>query len=345
VPDDEALVNAMNRRKFLAIAGGALAIGATPAAVRALAAGVKTPAGGWGGITPNADFYITSYGSTPRVDAGQWRLKIHGLVANPTELDMTAIKSMPAVKETLTLECIGNPPNGTAIGNAIWVGPKLKPLLERARPSGKAVYVALRAADGYATGIPIDEIMREENFLPYMMNGVALPPNHGYPLRVFIPGKYGMKQPKWLTEIEFVDREFIGYWEARGWSNSAWRKVNSGFFYPRANYSLLNFLAPQATVKAPVTLVGWAIAGPSGIRRVEVSTDDGATWNAAELTQNSSPYIWTVWKYNFAPHAAGSYRVRVRATDGDRNSQPPSAPDSGAGATAQARLEIAVTTG
>jgi DMSO/TMAO reductase YedYZ molybdopterin-dependent catalytic subunit len=333
----------MNRRKFLTLATSALTIGSLPGALRALAESTRAPAGRWGGITPNADFYITSYGRTPPVDPAEWRLKIHGLVANPMELDLTTVKSLPPVKETLTLECIGNPPNGSAIGNAVWVGPKLKPLLERARPSGKAVYAALRAADGYATGIPIDELMREENFLPYFMNGVALPPEHGYPLRIFIPGKYGMKQPKWLTEIEFVDRKFTGYWEARGWSNSAWRKVNSGFFSPHVGYGFLGLLAPEATVKAPVKMIGWALAGPSGIRRVDVSTDDGATWKAAELAQNSSPYVWTVWKYDFTPNSAGRYGVRVRATDGAGHSQPPSDPDSASGMSAQARLELAVT--
>jgi DMSO/TMAO reductase YedYZ molybdopterin-dependent catalytic subunit len=335
----------MNRRKFIKLTGAALALGSAPAAARALTAAntAKPPAGGWGGITPNADFYVTSYGATPRVDPKQWRLKIRGLVANPVEFDLAAVKAMPPVKETLTLECIGNPPNGTAIGNAVWVGPKLKPLLERARPSGKAVYAALRGADGYATGVALDELMREENFLPYLMNGAPLPPDHGFPLRMFIPGKYGMKQPKWLTEIELVDHQFIGYWEARGWSNSAWRKVNSGFFYPQVSYSLFNLIAPEAKVTAPVEMVGWALAGPSGIRRVDVSTDDGASWNAAELAQSGAPYIWTVWKYRFAPRHAGRYKVRVRATDGEGRAQPPNDPQSGAGMSAQARLNLAVT--
>lgn len=337
----------MNRRKFVKLAGAAIALGGAPAAARALAAAdsPKPPAGGWGGITPNADFYVTSYGSTPRVDPNQWRLKIHGLVANPLQLDLAAVKAMPPVKETLTLECIGNPPNGTAIGNAVWVGPKLKPLLERARPSGKAVYAALRGADGYATGIPLEELLREENFLPCLMNGAALPPDHGFPLRIFIPGKYGMKQPKWLTEIELVDHEFIGYWEARGWSNSAWRKVNSGFFYPQVSYNFFNLIAPAAKVTAPVELAGWALAGPSGVRRVDLSTDDGATWNTAELAPAGSPYIWTVWKYRFAPRRAGAYKVRVRATDGEGRAQPPRDPDTGAGQSAQARLSLDVTPG
>jgi DMSO/TMAO reductase YedYZ molybdopterin-dependent catalytic subunit len=336
----------MNRRRFIRMTGGAIALASVPAAGRARAsAGVsKTPPGGWGGFTPNADFYVTTYGSTPRVDSGGWRLKIHGLVKNSLELDLAAVKALPAVDETLTLECIGNPPNGTLIGNARWTGPKLDALLERARPSSKAIYAKLRAADGYTTGIPIDELMRKENFLPYLMNGVPLPPEHGYPLRIFIPGKYGMKQPKWLTEIEFVDKEFIGYWETRGWTNSAWRKVNSGFFYPQANYSLLDVVAPEAKVRSPVEMVGWALAGPSGIRRVDVSTDDGKTWNAARLVANRSPYIWTVWKYRFAPSERGRYHVRLRATDGDGRAQPPSDPNRAAGMSAQVRLALAVTT-
>jgi DMSO/TMAO reductase YedYZ molybdopterin-dependent catalytic subunit len=335
----------MRRRKFIRVAGAAIALAGAPAAVRVLAAaGAPRIPGGWGGFTPNAKFYVTTYGATPRVNAAQWRLKIGGLVKNPLELDLAAVKALPPVNETLTLECIGNPPNGTSIGNAQWVGPKLNPLLERARPSAKAVYARLQAADGYTTGIPVDELMRKDNFLPYLMNGAPLPPEHGYPLRIFIPGKYGMKQPKWLTEIEFVDKEFIGYWERQGWTNSAWRKVNSGFFYPQANYSLLDMSTPQAKVTAPIEMVGWALAGPSGIRRVDLSTDDGETWQAAELIENRSPYIWTVWKYRFAPAERGLYHVRVRATDGDGHAQPPSDPDRAAGMSAQARLELAVST-
>ncbi|MGH7914601.1 MAG: molybdopterin-dependent oxidoreductase [Candidatus Binataceae bacterium] len=336
----------MRRRRFIQMAGAAIAFAGSPAAIRAMAAAgaPKASAGGWGGFTPTANFYVTTYGATPHVNASQWRLKIHGMVNGPLELDLAAIKALPQVNETLTLECIGNPPNGTAIGNALWAGPKLVPLLEHARPSGKAVYAKLRAADGYATGIPIDELMRKENFLPYLMNGAPLPPEHGYPMRMFIPGKYGMKQPKWLTEIEFVDKEFVGYWEARGWSNSAWRKVNSGFFYPQASYSLFDLVAPEARVRSPVEMVGWALAGPSGIRRVDISTDDGKSWKAADLSENRSPYIWTIWKYRFAPAERGRYHVRVRATDGGGRSQPPSDPDRAAGMSAQVRFALAVTT-
>jgi DMSO/TMAO reductase YedYZ molybdopterin-dependent catalytic subunit len=334
----------MTRRKFVKMAGSALALANIPLAARALYAENEPPPSSFGGPTPNDKFYLTSFGSTPKVDATKWSLKIHGLVREPITLSYEAIKAMPQVHETLTLECISNPPDGWAISNADWVGVKLKPLLERARVKTSAVYAAMRGADGYYAGVPVDEILREENFMPYLMNGVALPPDHGYPLRVFIPGKYGMKQPKWLTEIEFVDHEFTGYWEARGWSNEAWRKVNSGFFYPRPSSNLLNILALNraAQAEAPVDIVGWALAGPSGIKRVQVSVDDGKTWHDAELLKNV-PYVWTVWKYHFAPRRAMTYAIRVKATAGDGSEQPELDPQTGAGMSAQARMDLKIT--
>jgi len=313
--------------------------------VNVAGAAEQAPRTNFGGPTPNTDFYITSYGSTPTVDVRQWSLKIHGLVNQPLTLTYDDIKRLPAVTETLTLECIGNPPNGNAIGNAVWTGVMLKPLLDRAGVKPTAVYAAMHGADGYYTGVPVDEIMRAENWMPYLMNGVPLPQVHGYPLRVFIPGKYGMKQPKWLTAIEFVDHEFIGYWEARGWSNEAWRKVNSGFFYPHPPGGILDILSLGGTakVKAPVDVTGWALAGPSGIKRVQVSTDDGASWHDARVTPSKSPYVWTVWNYHFAPSAAGVYDLRAKATDGDGISQGDSDPQSGLGMSAQPRLRLEVT--
>jgi DMSO/TMAO reductase YedYZ molybdopterin-dependent catalytic subunit len=335
--------SAISRRKFIQVATGALALASAPLSGRLLAE--EKPPASFGGPTPNRDFYVTSYGGTPRVDISRWSLKIHGLVERPLTLTYPDIRRMPAVRRMLTLECIGNPPDGSAIGNAEWTGIKLKPLLEQAGVHRTAVYAAMRGADGYYTGVPLAEIMREENWLVYLMNGEPLPAEHGYPLRIFIPGKYGMKQPKWLTEMEFVDTPFIGYWEARGWSNEAWRKVNSGFFYPHPSGGILDILSfdNSAKVTAPLELTGWALAGPSGIRQVEVSTDGGATWHPARLAENRSPYIWTVWKYRFAPSKVGDYLVRVRAADGAGTFQPGSDYERTAGGTSQPRLRLKVT--
>ncbi len=327
------------------MAGSALAIASIPEVARsalAAASGGSAPLK-FGGPTPNAKFYITTYGNTPAVDAAAWRLTIKGLVANPITLSYDDIKRLPPINETLTLECISNPPDGTAISNANWVGTKLKPVLDRARVSSRAVWCEMRAADGYYTGLPAEELMRAENFLPYLMNGVPLPPDHGFPVRIFIPGKYGMKQPKWITQIEFLDHATTGYWEARGWTNTGWRKVNSGLFAPRVEGGLMSIFDKKAQVAAPVDIVGWALAGPSGIRRVEVSTDDGATWHEAKLVANRSPYEWTVWKYHFAPTSAGDYQVRVRATDGSGVTQPAMDPQTGSGMSGQPRLALQVT--
>lgn len=332
----------MTRREFITRAGVAIVAGSATSGALPVAGQTATlPV--VGGFTPNDKFYVTSYGGTPQVDANSWRLRISGLVRQPLTLTYGDIRAMAPINETLTLECISNPPNGDAISNANWVGTRLAPILERAGVKSNAVYAAMRAADGYYTGVPVDEIMRRENFLPYLMNGVPLPPVHGFPLRIFIPGKYGMKQPKWLTGIEFVDHEFTGYWEARGWSNSAWRKVNSGFFSPRLPGSFFDIFSRAVPARAPVDIVGWALAGPSGIRRVQVSTDDGKTWRDARLVSNRSPYVWTVWKYRFAPAAPGEYPVRVRATSRDGVTQPVSDPQTGSGMSGQPTMTLKIT--
>jgi DMSO/TMAO reductase YedYZ molybdopterin-dependent catalytic subunit len=331
----------LSRRRFIRGVSGTLALASVPFSAHVFA---ESPLPVFGGTTSNRDFYVTSYGVTPNLNASRWNLKIHGLVRQPLRLTYTDILRMPSIRQTLTLECIGNPPDGNAIGNAEWTGLKLKPLLDKAGVKPKASYAAMRAADGYYTGVPVEELMREENWLVYRMNGQPLPPEHGYPLRIFIPGKYGMKQPKWLTEIELVDRPFIGYWEARGWSNEAWRKVNSGFFYPRRPSGIFDLLSldTSAKVMAPVNLTGWALAGPTGIRRVEVSTDDGLTWHTARMLENRSPYVWTVWRYHFAPTTPGDYLVRIRATDGNGTTQPDRIAERGGGATSQPRLRLNV---
>jgi DMSO/TMAO reductase YedYZ molybdopterin-dependent catalytic subunit len=332
----------MTRRKFVRLAGSAVTIAGLAPALRLARAAERAPSK-FGGPTPNSEFYITSYGSTPTVNADAWRLSIKGLVENPIDLSYSQVRALPSISEILTLECISNPPDGTAISNAAWVGPKLRPLLDRARVNSKAVWCAMRAADGYFTGLPAEELLREENFLPYMMNGVPLPPDHGFPVRIFIPGKYGMKQPKWVTELEFLDHESPGYWETRGWSNSAWRKVNSGFFSPRVAGGLLSIFDRSAKVTAPVDVWGWALAGPAGIGRVEVSTDNGVIWQDAQLVENRSPYVWTVWRYRFAPSAPGKYVIRVRAADGKGIMQPPTDPQTGSGMSGQPRLAVEVT--
>jgi DMSO/TMAO reductase YedYZ molybdopterin-dependent catalytic subunit len=258
-------------------------------------------------ITPNDDFYVTSKGTTPLVRAADWRLKVDGLVDRPFELDYNELRALPAIEKHLTLECISNSIDGTFIGNARWRGTPLKPLIERAGPRPDAAHVVLHAADGFTTGHPIGRFWNEENFLAWQMNGEDLPPNHGFPARIFIPGKFGMKQPKWLTRIEFVNRAYLGYWESQGWSDECERWSHARFtdLTDGAKISGKNFV-----------ISGYAVGNLDGIRKVEISFDNGESWRDTNLFSNPSPLTWSFWKYTWVEPRRGTYRLRVRSTDG-----------------------------
>ena len=285
-------------------------------------------------ITSNGDFYVTSKGSSPRVDPAQWRLALNGLVENPLTLTLEQIKALPQLERTLTLECISNRVGGPWIGNARWRGTALRPLLEMARPRAEATAALLHAADGLSTGLPLERLFWEDNFLAYEMNGEPLPRDHGYPLRVFFPGKYGMKQPKWITGIEFLAEHQLGYWERKGWSDTAERQTRGVIDNPGdgANLSGERFL-----------LAGYAVADASGIERVEVSEDNRASWRSAEIVSNPSPYVWTFWRYEWQPLVAGSHTLWVRAVNGRGEVQTAEEADPWPeGATGHHRIEIKV---
>ena len=258
-------------------------------------------------ITPNADFYVTSKGGTPKIDASRWQLKVDGLVEHPFSLSYQDLLALPAIEKELTLECISNSIRGRAIGNARWIGTPLKPLLERARPTAEAHYAVIHAAEGFSSGHPLERMWNEHNFLAYRMNGETLSPVHGYPARVFIPGKFGMKQPKWITRIEFVNEHYLGYWESKGWSDDCERWAHARF----------TDLKDGATISGRnFELTGYAIGNLDGIRTVEISFDGGVSWQPADLYSNPSPLTWSFWKYLWVSPKPGAYGLRLRTIDG-----------------------------
>jgi hypothetical protein len=263
-------------------------------------------------ITSNDDFYLTSSHGEPAVDAKTWALTIDGLVEKPLQFSYDEVRSLTPYETTLTLECISNPVGGKYIGNARWKGTLLKPLFECARVKPKAKFAVCHAAEGYSTGIPLERIYWPQNFLAWEMNGQPLPRRHGFPLRVFFPGKYGMKQPKWLTRIEFVDKEYLGYWEYQGWSQNCERQVQAVIDDPRDGAHLSG---------SKVLVCGYALAAESGISKVEISTDNGATWMPTEIFSNPSPFVWAFWKFNWSNPPKGKHTLQVRATDGAGRSQ------------------------
>ena len=286
-------------------------------------------------ITPNEDFYVTSKGTTPILKVADWSLKVDGLVANSFALRYEDLMALPRIERHLTLECISNSIGGTFVGNAKWTGTPLKPLIERARPRRDAAHVVLHAADGFTTGHPISRIWNDENFLAYKMNDADLPLNHGYPARILIPGKYGMKQPKWVTRIEFVKQAYLGYWESQGWSDECERWSHARF----------TDLTDGARIAGKsFVLTGYALGNLDGIKRVEISFDNGETWQDTNLFSNPSPLTWSFWKYAWIAPKPGAYRVRVRSTDGKGRVQTEGPkgifPD---GATGQQVVKVIVT--
>jgi DMSO/TMAO reductase YedYZ molybdopterin-dependent catalytic subunit len=310
----------MDRRRFISIAGGAgIGILLPYSVYRALTYGfgagrvnVKDylqfgPQAALRAITPVPQFYVTSSHGEPAVDPSKWSLNIDGLVDHPLHFDYDDIRKLSAYETTLTLECISNEIAGGLIGNGNWRGTRLRPLLDRAGLRANAKYAILYGAEGYTTGHTAERMLREPNFLAYDMNGEPLTRVHGFPLRILLPGTYGMKMPKWLTRIEFVDKEHLGYWEWMGWSNSGERQLQSVIDDPREGEKL---------VGNSFVITGWAVTNEIGVAKVEISTDGGATWEACQIFSNPVPsQVWAFWRYLWANPRRGKHQIQVRATD------------------------------
>jgi len=255
-------------------------------------------------ITPTSELYRQSYSTTPAVDTASWRLVIDGLVENPISLTLDEIKAMPAVEEVRTLECIGNPVGGALIGTVVWKGIYLRTLLKDIKVNLAALRAKFEAADEYSTAVDLEWILQPNTLLIYEMNGEPLTPDHGYPLRILMPGLYGQKNPKWLTHIEFIDTDYQGYWEKQGWSDVAEVMTNSIITEPLSLAQLPHQTAP---------ILGLAFAGNRKIAWVDVQIDDG-DWLPAKLLQTDSNLIWTQWTFNWEA-VVGKHTVSVRATD------------------------------
>ncbi len=258
-------------------------------------------------ITPNDVFYNVSKNfRDPEVDGAAWKLEVFGQVATPLTFSLDELKKLPSVEEYRTLECISNEVGGDLIGTARWKGVPLSYFLEKASVSMYARKVVFHGADEYSDSITIDRALNPANLLAYEMNGVTLPDRHGFPARLLIPGIYGMKNVKWLTGIEIMDQDYYGYWQERGWSDSADIVIMSRIDNPGQNDKF-----GRGGINS---ISGVAFSGDQGISRVEVSQDGGKSWAPAELKDALSPYTWVLWVYNWEP-LPGKYNLLVRAAD------------------------------
>jgi len=263
-------------------------------------------------ITPNEDFYVTSYRSPPTIRLHSWSLSLKGLVERPITLTYEELLQAPAVSRIVTLECVGNTVGGEFISTAEWTGVPLRSLLEESGISPDAYDVVFRAADGFSDSIRVDRAMLGDVIIAHQMNGVPLPEGHGFPARAIVPGHYGMKSVQWLTEIEVVAQDYKGYYQQKGWTEDAIVKTMSRIDVP-GHGSTLKGLAQKVE--------GIAFAGVRGIRLVEISTDGGSRWSPASLAAPLSPEAWILWSYDWTVPAPGRYTLLVRATDGTTSLQ------------------------
>jgi DMSO/TMAO reductase YedYZ molybdopterin-dependent catalytic subunit len=298
----------------------------TPPPARALArdqegsltAAARTPGSLAPAITSNQDFYIVTKNAVadPVIDAQNWRLIIDGLVDHPVQVDYATLSALPAVEITKTLECISNLTAGCdmasfgcdLISTAVWRGARVSDVLDLAgglKPN--VATVVFLASDEFSSALPPEVVLDPDALLVYAMNGQILPREHGYPARLLVPGRYGMKNPKWLAAIRAVDQSYADWYQQRGWTKEGIVKTMSRIDVPADGARLPS---------GPQRAAGVAYAGIRGIRQVELSADGGTTWQVAALLEPpASKDVLVRWEATFQSGATPLTLV-VRATDG-----------------------------
>ena len=270
-------------------------------------------------ITPTDLFYRVDINPVPpTVDVNSWRLVVKGLVSRPLTLTYEQLKARSSVQQIATLECVSNKIANDFISTAIWNGIRFKDLLDEAGVKPNAKYIVFRCADGYDVGIPLERGFQEGSILAHGMNGETLNAKHGYPVRAIIPGLYGMMNPKWITEIELIDRVYEGYWQKKGWANNAQYNTHSYIVIPGnapVRKIFRNLGSVNIVVGEQIPIAGVAFAGDREISRVQVSIDGGATWKDARIKNHLSPYSWVIWATELDVTSKANYKIVVRATD------------------------------
>jgi sulfane dehydrogenase subunit SoxC len=305
-------------------------------------------------VTPVGMHYLLTHYDVPRVETATWRLEVDGAVERPMSLSLGDLRGRPAVTDDVTFECAGNgralldprpisqPWLLEAVGTASWTGTPLSGLLAEAGVAGDAVEVLFTGLDRGVEGeieqtfqraLPLADALHDEVLLAWGLNGVPLPPQHGFPLRLVVPGWYGMTNVKWLARITVLDEPFTGYQNARGYrirqdadedGTPLSRMVVRALMVPPGipDFATRRRFAPLAEQ----TIEGRAWSGQEAIESVEVSSDGGATWQPADLEPAAGAHAWRHWTFRWHPAAPGDYELCCRATDAAGNRQPDAAP-------------------
>jgi sulfite oxidase len=301
-------------------------------------------------LTPVDKFFVRQHLPRPEVDAASFRLIVNGEVAKPLELKIEDLRKLPQHKVAATLECTGN---GRAfyrprlpgiqwarggIGNAEWSGPRISEILKLAGAKTDAPFLETDGADvgvaktpDFIRSLPMKKALDPSTILALDMNGAPLPPIHGFPTRLIVPGWDGTSWVKWVVRLTAAAEENKGFF------------MNPGYRYPKyarppgaapvpAELEVIEGMRVKSAITVPseddkvpmgpVTLSGYAWAGEQKIMRVEVSTDGGSRWKDAELTPQNLNYAWRLWKLRWTPSKPGYHTILSRATDSAGNVQP-----------------------
>ncbi len=302
-------------------------------------------------VTPTGLHYLLTHFDIPDVDVAGWSLEIDGSVIRPSSWSMEQLLELPRVERTVTMECAGNgrallelrplsqPWLLEAIGTARWSGVALASLLEQAGAREGAVEVVFtgldRGIDGgvdqyFQRSLPMDVALSGEVLVAIAMNDAPLPPQHGAPARLIVPGWYGMTNVKWLSRITLVDTPFEGHQQAVAYrvrhrpeepGEPITRMLPRSVMIPPG---IPDFPTRERTVLGPCTLRGRAWSGWAPITAVDVSVDGGATWESAELDlhQSDGHTCWCGWAYRWREPPDGQHVLMSRAHDAAGNTQP-----------------------
>jgi DMSO/TMAO reductase YedYZ molybdopterin-dependent catalytic subunit len=301
-------------------------------------------------ITPTRLFFVRNHFAVPSLDLASWRLNVEGRVRERRAWTWDELMALPERTVLATVECAGNGRSflverqagvqwgAGAVGHAEWTGVPLSSVLERAGVESDALEVLFEGADvgtepdhpapmPFARSLPLAKALHPDTLLAFRMNGEILDSIHGYPLRLFVPGWYGVASVKWLQRIEVIKEPFRGYFQSVKYTIQA--KIGRGL-----ETQVVGPMMPKSEIIRPAAgdvlglgvnrLFGVSWAGEDSVSRVEVSTDGGATWSDASLIGPQARYSWTLWEYLWEALSPGEHTVLVRATSSRGRVQPAS---------------------
>jgi DMSO/TMAO reductase YedYZ molybdopterin-dependent catalytic subunit len=299
-------------------------------------------------VTPTRLFFVRNHFTVPSIDVAHWRLSVEGCVKQSRVWTWDEIIELPERTVFATVECAGNGRSflaarqagvqwgAGAVGHAEWTGVPLAHLLERSGLESDALEVLFEGADvgtesdhpapmPFERSLPLAKAMHPDTLLAYRMNGEILEPIHGYPLRLFVPGWYGVASVKWLRRIEVVNKPFRGYFQSVKYTvqrrtERGLEKEIVGPMMPKSE-----IIRPRAGEVLPMggnRCFGVSWAGEDSVSHVEVSVDGGATWSDATLMGPQAPYSWTLWEYLWQAHSPSEHTVLARATSSSGRVQP-----------------------